>query len=218
MRVEGRSYYFAASRLARSLLKHLRLNQPRVARRDPAQTTRAIPRVSGPVMKLVSSVVAVAILSAILPTQAQDRSRRAPSAVAPLATTDPLKPIYRVSGVTNNGVANSGVATLFHCTSFSQVTETIRFVVRDFEGSKVGDQSVSVPSLFTRTAATHETNLFAEDKILTPGEPIFQGSAQISSTSLQVHCSAMIVDAASNGPQGIALHMVRLNPAGNTQE
>jgi hypothetical protein len=31
-------------------------------------------------------------------------------------------------------------------------------------------------------------------------------------------CSAMIVDAATTVPQGIALHMQRFNPLDNTQE
>jgi hypothetical protein len=47
---------------------------------------------------------------------------------------------------------------------------------------------------------------------------INQGSAQIQATSLLVHCTAMIIDAAVQIPQGTALHMVRINPAPDTQE
>ena len=168
-------------------------------------------------MKLLSFVVAVAIISAILPAQAQDRAGRAQSAGAPLAITDPLKLIYRVSGVADNGGgANAGVATAFHCTNFSQVTETISFVVRNFDGTKKADQSFALASLATGTASTHITALFVDGPLATG--LINQGSAQIQSTSLQVHCSAMIVDAAATVPQGIALHMVRINPASNSQE
>jgi hypothetical protein len=156
-------------------------------------------------MKLLSSVVAAAILSAILPAQG--------------ATTDPLKTIYRVPGVRDNGGgAQTGVATSFFCSNLSSVPETIRFVVRSAAGTVVGDQSFQMPSLRTVTASTHETTLFSETLVLTPGSGIIQGMAVILSTSLNVHCSAMIVDAAATVPQGIALHMVRVNPAPNTQE
>ena len=140
-------------------------------------------------MKLMSSVVVVAILSAILPTQAQERAGRGSSTGAPLATTDPLKLIYRVSGVSDNGGAgNTGVATAFLCTNFSKVTETVRFVIRDFDGSKKSDQTYSAMSSFqTVTAATHNMVLFTLDANLATGT-IFQGSAQIFSTSLHVHC------------------------------
>jgi hypothetical protein len=65
--------------------------------------------------------------------------------------------------------------------------------------------------------STHGTAIFS-DFALAPGTAINQGSAVIQSTSVNVHCSGMIVDAAATVPQGIALHMVRLNPAPGTQE
>jgi hypothetical protein len=169
----------------------------------------------------ISSATALAILSAILPAQAQDRRpTQQPQANAPLATTDPLKTIYRVSGLTDSGnVANVGVATTFHCTSFSTVPETIKFFIRRFDGAKVADIKRNLTAFgATHTASTHGINLFFDDTLLAPGIAIEQGSAVIQSTSLNVHCSAMIVDAASAAPQGIALHMVRLNPVPGTQE
>ena len=165
----------------------------------------------------ISSATALAILSAILPAQAQDRANQ-PQTTAPLATTDPLKTIYRVSGIRDNGgLANAGVATSFHCTNFSSVPEKIRFFIRNFSAVQVADISRDVPAFRTHTASTHGTAAFNEDTFLAPGILIEQGSAVIQSTSLNVHCSAMIVDGAA-AAVGIALHMVRLNPAPGTQE
>ena len=63
-------------------------------------------------MKLLSSVVAIGVLSAIWPAQAQVRGEA--GATAPLAVTDPLKIIYRVAGVFDTGsFPNAGVATAF---------------------------------------------------------------------------------------------------------
>ena len=51
---------------------------------------------------------------------------------ASAATTDPEVIIYRFPGVRDTaGGTNIGVATVFHCTNFSGVQETIRFVSRD---------------------------------------------------------------------------------------
>lgn len=156
-------------------------------------------------MKLVSSVVAVAILSATVPAQG--------------ATTDPLKVIYRVSGVRDSGSgAGVGVATSFHCSNFGSVAEIIRIVVRHADGGIAASRTFQINSGSTFTASTHATNLFSDNAFLAMGEAITQGLVTIQSTSLQVHCSAMIVDATASVPQGIALHMVRVNPVLNTQE
>ena len=90
-------------------------------------------------MKLVFSLLIVAMLGAILPVQA--------------ATTDPLRLIYRISGVTDSGSApNSGTATAFHCTNFSTVTERIRFLVRKDDGPVAGGRAVDVSPNVTVTA------------------------------------------------------------------
>ena len=50
---------------------------------------------------------------------------------ASAATTDPEIIIYRFPGVRDNGGGPaSGVATVFACTNFSGVTETVRLVTR----------------------------------------------------------------------------------------
>ncbi len=170
-------------------------------------------------MKLVSSVVAVAVLSAILPAQAQDRVQKG-SPPGAEAVGDPLRTIYRISGLRDNGGnVNTGVASSIHCTNFNSVSERVRFVIRDFNGAQLADLTFTLTSRQTFTASTHGTNVFTEDSTLgLVNEVINQGSATIQATSVHVHCSAMIVDAASASPLGIALHMVRVGPAPNTQE
>ncbi len=171
------------------------------------------------IMKSISaSIVAVALLAAILPAQAQ-RSHPEGAAPEPKAVGDPLQRIYRLSGVSDNGGgAERGRATSFHCTSISTVNETLRIRVRDFNGAIVGERTVTIAPNRTRTMSTHLTRMFVEDAVLSPGEPINQGSAEIFATSNEVFCSVMIVDAEVIFPEGIELHLVRFNAIAGTQE
>jgi hypothetical protein len=173
----------------------------------------------GPAMKSISSsIVAIALFAAILPAQAQQRSAEGISP-PPKAVGDPLQLIYRVSGVRDNGgAAEAGTATTFMCTSISNVDETLRIRVRDFNGTIVGTRTVTVPPNQTKTISTHLTRGFFDDATLSPGEVINQGSAAIQATSINIFCSAMIVDAAVAFPEGIALHLVRFNPIAGTEE
>ena len=58
------------------------------------------------------------------------------------ATTDPEVIIYRFPGVRDDGNAdNTGIATVFSCTNFSGVQETLRFVTR----SAIGTLLTNVP-------------------------------------------------------------------------
>jgi len=153
-------------------------------------------------MKFVLPLLAVAMLSAILPAQAQE-----------------LQNIYRVSGVIDSGGnSQNGVATAFHCSNPRDETEKVRIIIRNFNGTTAANRDVNISPRRTVTAVTHETVLFEQDAILAAGNTINQGSAQIQATSRSVHCSAMIVDAAANVPQGIALHMVRYNSLNDTTE
>jgi hypothetical protein len=47
---------------------------------------------------------------------------------------------------------------------------------------------------------------------------VYGGSATISATNTNMVCTAMMVDASTNIPNGIALHVQRLNPLSGTQE
>lgn len=169
-------------------------------------------------MRLIVSIVTVTALTAILPAQAQQR--REGAAPAPLAISDPLKAIYRISGITDSGSpASAGTATVIHCTSFSTVLENVKFLTRDNFGTQVGNVTVSFAPNQTISASTHPTAAFFDGAALVPtGTVLNQGSTVIQATTLNIHCSPMIIDAGLNPPQGIALHPIRINPLANTQE
>jgi hypothetical protein len=156
-----------------------------------------------------------------MPAQAQQERSHPEGATPepPKAVGDPLQRLYRVSGVRDNGGGpEAGQATSFHCTSVSTVDETLVIRVRDFNGVIVGSRSITIPPNRTRTMSTHLTRLFFEDAVLSPGEAIEQGSAEILATSIQVFCSAMILSAAASVPEGIELHLVRFNAIPGSQE
>ncbi|HET7679873.1 MAG TPA: hypothetical protein VFK79_07020, partial [Xanthobacteraceae bacterium] len=140
--------------------------------------------------------MAVALLAAILPAQAQRSHPEGAAPEAPKAVGDPLQRIYRLSGVSDNGGGpERGRATSFHCTSGSAVNETLRIRVRDFNGVIAGERTVTIAPNRTRTLSTHFTRMFFEDAVLSPGEAINQGQAEIFATSVDIFCSVMIVDA-----------------------
>jgi hypothetical protein len=70
-------------------------------------------------MKAIYWIIAAAALALVQPTPAS------------AAAGGPEVIIYRFPGVRDDGGPSSiGVATVFHCTNFSGVPETIRFVTR----------------------------------------------------------------------------------------
>ncbi len=162
-------------------------------------------------MKVVRWMTAVAGIAFVLSVQAPDRALG--------AVGDAEIILYRFTGVTDNGGAmNTGVATSFHCTNFSGVIETFRIVVRDTGAGVVANFAINIPHLLTFTFTTHQTNLFASEQPVSPGFVVSAGTAAIAATSVFVVCSAMIVDAASASPVGIALHGIRFNPVPGSQE
>ena len=173
-------------------------------------------------MKRFYLPLAAALLSISLPALAADRAVTSPSQVTlPNATTDPLIPIYRTSGVRDDGQdLNLGVATVIHCTNLSSVTETLKIILRQWNGSVLSTQTFSIPATHTFTIATHGTALYDEDAIMfgtgsfpvLPVQTIDQGNFTISSTTTNMYCSVMMVDAASTSPVGVSLHMLRFNP------
>lgn len=162
---------------------------------------------------------AIAVLATSLPAQAQRAYPEGAAPTAPLATTDPFVRIYRISGVRDNGGGNeSGVATTFHCSSASTVNESLRIVVRHFDGDVAGSRTFTLQPNRTATISTHFTRLFFEDAVTSRGVVINSGSADILATSVNIYCSAMILNAGSLSPDGIGLHMVRFNAIPGSQE
>ena len=156
-------------------------------------------------MTVSRSMIALAF-ALLLPAQTQ------------AASSDPEVVLYRFPGVLDNGgAAITGVATVFHCTNFSGVTENIRFVVRNFNTTIVANEVVSIAHLATITAATHDTAPYGEDRLLNTG-PVAQGTAAIAATSVNVICTAMTIDAANSKVDGVSLRGVRFNPVPGSQE
>jgi hypothetical protein len=135
------------------------------------------------------------------------------------ATSDPEVIIYRFPGVRDDvSGSDLGVATVFHCTSFSGETETIRFVVRQFQTSLVSNTALPINHLATLTVSTHLTAAYNPETSLAPFAAPVQGSAAIAATSTSIICTAMTIDAANPKPTGVALRGIRFSPVPGSQE
>jgi len=141
-------------------------------------------------------------------------------APADAAVGDPEVIIYRFSGVLDDGgVANAGVATVFHCTNFSGVQETIRFVTRRSDAEIASNGTVNIAHLATRTVVTHATLAYFTEIILeTLTGSIAQGTTAIAATSINIVCTAVTIDASTTAPVGVALHGIRFAPVPGSQE
>jgi dihydrodipicolinate synthase/N-acetylneuraminate lyase len=157
-------------------------------------------------MKSIRSMIAALALAFVLP------------AAADAATTDPEVIIYRFPGVVDDGDSNAGIATIFNCTNFSGTTETVRFATRSTSGTLIGNVTVSIQHLATKTASTHNTLAFTDDTLVLQIAMLGQGTTAIAATSINIICTAMIVDAANAKPVGVALRGIRFNPIPGTQE
>src|SRR3954452_19091577 len=106
------------------------------------RVTRTPPRTTeGEIMKAIHWTITAAALAFVQPAQA--------------ATTDPEVIIYRFPGVFDDGSsAGVGTATVFHCTNFSGVTETIRLVTRRDDGSLLTNSTTGISHLATKSAGT----------------------------------------------------------------
>jgi hypothetical protein len=136
------------------------------------------------------------------------------------AATDPLRVIYRVSGVLDSGDAASGVgtSTTFICTNFSNVPEKLRIILRPETAGTNIINTFDLASGETFTASTHFADAYSENFELSPGTAFRQASALIAATTTNMHCTATHQDASLNFPNGIELHLVRIRPANNSQE
>ena len=131
---------------------------------------------------------------------------------------DPLQVIYLFSGARDDGGgASDGVATSVHCTSFSGVSETLQFQARDFNGTIKGNQTGAIGSSQTVTASTHAAFLYNNNIVLNTGS-LSQGTVGVLATSINIVCTAQVLDAGSNRPNGFTLNGTRFNPIPGTQE
>src|SRR5262249_26995219 len=156
-------------------------------------------------MKAIHWTIAAASLAFVQPTPAL------------AAQSDPEVLIYRGAGVTDVGGSSFiGTATAVHCTNFSGVDENIRFVIRSGQGALLANRAITVSHLNTATVVTKPEAIFTGTSLITGG--IQQGTVAVASTSINVTCTAMLVQADLGTPVGIALHMTRFNPIPATEE
>jgi len=156
-------------------------------------------------MKAFQHVIAVAAIATGL------------SAPASAAQSDPEVIIYRFPGVRDSGTgANTGVATAFHCTNFSGVTEIIRFATRDFAGTLLSNQAFLANHLQTLTLMTHLANAYSGATLATGF--VGQGTTAIAATSINIICTAETIDASTAVPVGVARRGIRFNPVPGSQE
>ena len=141
------------------------------------------------------------------------------SVAAPaFADSGPQQVLYIFPGATDSGsAADTGVATVFHCFSFSPVQETVQMVVRNFNGTILKNTTLAITQFQTLTVVTHATNLYPMTSELLTGE-LDHGVLGISATSSNIVCTAQVVDASATVPNGIDLHGTRFNPISGTQE
>jgi len=157
-------------------------------------------------MKAIHSMIAALGLALVL------------SAPADAALNDPEVIIYRFPGVRDDGsAANVGVATVFHCTNFSGVTESVRFVTRTPLGALVINANFAINHLQTMTTSTHSTAAYGGGS-LSPGTALTSGTMAIAATSMNIVCTAMTIDASAAVPTGVALHGIRFSPVPGSQE
>jgi len=153
-------------------------------------------------MKAIHWITAAAALAFAGPVQA--------------GISDPEVIIYRFPGVNNSGADGAGVATVFHCTNFSGDIENVRIVTRRFDTAIASNVVLSIPHLGTLAMSTHLVNSYGNTSMVTA--LVIEGTAAISATSINVICSAMVIDAASSRPDGVALRGIRFSPVPGSQE
>jgi hypothetical protein len=136
------------------------------------------------------------------------------------ATTFPsLTTIYVGSGVLdNNAASNAGVATSIHCSNVSGVAVQVRVLILSGFGVVEASLTRTLAHGGTDTFSTHETNAFFDGNNNLATGLVNQGVVNVEATNSAVFCTAMIVNAATEDPNGSPLHLVRVNPHPGTVE
>lgn len=138
--------------------------------------------------------------------------------IAPQATTDPERIIYRVAGIKDTGSAeNVGFATTFHCTNYGTAMENLRIRIFNYNGTELKNSLHFVPAKSTKSISTHGTAALEDLPHLLPGLSVQQGHAAIFATTLNIGCTVVVTNAADLA-DSYALHMTRYNPIPGTTE
>ena len=133
------------------------------------------------------------------------------------ATTFPtLTTIYIGSGVQDTTGSSATTGTLVSCSNVSGVTASLRLLFLHVTGAVAAQTTVSIPHGATRTYATRGIFSVYTNNLVT-GQ-IQGGAVNIESTQSGMFCTAMIMDGAPTGPNGVQLHLVRVNAHPGTVE
>ena len=130
-----------------------------------------------------------------------------------------LTTIYVGTGVRDSGDANNaGQATAFQCSNVSGESAQVRILVLQHNGAVAGQSTVTLSHGANLGISTHLAFYWFEDATLSTGTEILRGTVNIESTQSGVFCQAYLVDASAIVPNGVALHLVRVNPHPGTVE
>jgi len=156
-------------------------------------------------MKAIHWIIAAAALTCAEPVQA--------------GVNDPEIIIYRFPGVRDDGNPDGvGVATVFHCTNFSGTTENLRLVTREIFGTLVTNVTASIQHLRSLAHSTHFTQAYSGAGFSLNTGVVVEGTTAIAATSINIICTAMVIDAANPKPNGVALRGIRFSPVPGSQE
>jgi len=126
-----------------------------------------------------------------------------------------LTTIYVGSGVTEfDGTAQ--IATAFSCSNVSGQSASVRFLVLNSNGSVAASTTHTLAHGTNVTVATSEVMILLEANLALTD--ITHGTVNIESTQSGVFCTAMMLDPTADRPNGVMLHMVRVNAHPGTVE
>ena len=157
-------------------------------------------------MKFLPWIIATVALASLAPTP------------APAASGGPISPIYRFSGVYDDGCGSgAGTFSAVHCSNFSAVSEDIVVAVRQYHGTLLNVATYTLTPFQTWTTVTHFGVVFNPDANLATGI-VNEGMFTIGSTTTSITCTAMIVSGSAATIQGVELHAHRYSPEPGTDE
>ena len=127
-----------------------------------------------------------------------------------------LTTIYVGSGVQDTTGSLATTATAVSCSNVSGVTASVRVLFLQASGAVAAQTTVTLVHGATVNFTTGEVNAIFHFP-LTTGQ-ITGGVVNIESTQSDMFCTASIMDTETSGPNGVALHLVRVNPHPGTVE
>ena len=135
---------------------------------------------------------------------------------AAAVTFPQLTTIYVGPGVQDTTGSSATTGTLITCSNVSGATAAVRILFLTSAGGIAAQTTISLLHGATRNITTRVINSVNQSTLATGA--IDGGVVNIESTQSGVFCSAMILDSATSGPNGAALHLIRVNPHPGTVE